>query len=135
MWVGVTLRVAAAITLHLTRHAPPQLAHALRPHPHEGAGCDLGQWRRWGEATPALGVLEALFCILPRRCRPTLARVGLQGGARAHQEQPVDGAHRGSRMQCEWVPCVGSPCNGALLTREPQQIVKSCHCNCHFSGE
>ena len=70
MWVGVTLRVAAAITLHLTRHAPPQLAHALRPHPHEGAGCDLGQWRRWGEATPALtlGVLEALsFCILPRR--------------------------------------------------------------------
>ena len=94
MWVGVTLRVAAAITLHLTRHAPPQLAHALRPHPHEGAGCDLGQWRRWGEATPALGVLKALFCILPRRCRPTLARVGLQGGARAHQEQPVDGAQK-----------------------------------------
>ena len=100
MWVGVTLRVAAAITLHLTCHTGPQLAHALRPHPHEGTGCDLGQWRRWGEATPALGVLEALFRILPRRCRPTLARVGLQGGARAHQEQPVDGAQGRSASGC-----------------------------------
>ena len=117
--------------LHCTRHTGPQLAHALLPHPHEGAGCDLGQWRRWGEATPALGVLDALFCILPRRCRPTLARVGLQGGARAHQEQPVDGAQGRSA----WVPCVGSPCNGALLTREPQQIDKICHCNSHFSEE
>jgi len=98
--VGVTLRVAAAITLHLTCHTGPQLAHALRPHPHEGTGCDLGQWRRWGEATPALGVLEALFRILPRRCRPTLARVGLQGGARAHQEQPVDGAQGRSASGC-----------------------------------
>ena len=96
-----------AITLHLMRHAAPQLAHALGLHPHEGAACDLGQWRRWGEATPALGVLEALFCILPRRCRPTLTSVGLQGGAHARQEQPVD--RWGSRMQCEWVPCVGSP--------------------------
>ena len=98
--MGVTLRVAAAITLHLTCHTGPQLAHALRPHPHEGTGCDLGQWRRWGEATPALGVLEALFRILPRRCRPTLARVGLQGGARAHQEQPVDGAQGRSASGC-----------------------------------
>ena len=89
-----------AITLHLRRHAAPQLAHALRPHPHEGAGCDLGQWRRWGEATPAQGVLEAFFCILPRRCRPTLARVGLQGGGRAHQEQPVDGAQGCSASGC-----------------------------------
>ena len=56
--------VHKAITLHRTRHTGPQLAHALRPHPHEGTGCDLGQWRRWGEATPALGVLEVLFCIL-----------------------------------------------------------------------
>ena len=60
----------------------------------------MGQWRRWGEATPALGVLEALFRILPRRCRPTLARVGLQGGARAHQEQPVDGAQGRSASGC-----------------------------------
>ena len=50
-----------AIMLHLMRHAAPQLAHALGLHPHEGAACDLGQWRRWGEATPAIGVLEALF--------------------------------------------------------------------------
>ena len=100
VWVGVTLRVAATITLHRTRHTGPQLAHALRPHPHEGAGCDLGQLRRWGEATPALGVLEALFRILPRRCRPTLARVGLQGGARAHQEQPIDGAQGRSASGC-----------------------------------
>ena len=92
--------VHKAITLHRTRHTGPQLAHALRPHPYEGAACDLGQWRRWGEATPALGVLEALFCILPRRCRPTLARVGLQGGARAHQEQPVDGAQGRSASGC-----------------------------------
>ena len=92
--------MAAAITLHLTCHTGSQLAHALRPHPHEGTGCDLGQWRRWGEATPALGVLEALFRILPRRCRPTLARVGLQGGARAHQEQPVDGAQGRSASGC-----------------------------------
>jgi hypothetical protein len=62
--------VHKAITLHLMRHAAPQLAHALGLHPHEGAACDLGQWRRWGEDTPAIGVLEAFFCILPRRCRP-----------------------------------------------------------------
>ena len=92
--------VHKAIMLHLMRHAAPQLAHALGLHPHEGAACDLGQWRRWGEATPAIGVLEALFCILPRRCRPTLARVGLQGGARAHQEQPVDGAQGCSASGC-----------------------------------
>ena len=100
MWVGVTLRVAATITLHRTRHTGPQLAHALLPHPHEGAGCDLGQLRRWGEATPALGVLEVLFCILLRRCRPTLTRVGLQGGAHARQEQPVDGAQGCSASGC-----------------------------------
>ena len=43
------------------RHTGPQLAHALAPpapHPHEGAACDLGQWRRWGERPH---VLEALF--------------------------------------------------------------------------
>ena len=109
------------------RHAAPQLAHALGLHPHEGAACDLGQWRRWGEATPAIGVLEALFCILPRRCRPTLARVGLQGGARAHQEQPVDevrvSAVRGLTVQRDPMTCVW------------QQIRHSCQCNSHVSGE
>ena len=50
--------------------------------------------------------------LAPQTTREPMRRMWLQGGARARQEQPVDG---GSRTQCEWVPCVGSPCNGALL--------------------
>ena len=121
-----------AITLHLMRHAAPQLAHALGLHPHEGAACDLGQWRRWGEATPALGLLEALFCILPRRCRPY---AGACGAAGRRPRAPGAARRWGSRVQCEWVPCVGSPCNGALSSRVLQQIEDSCQCNSHVSGE
>ena len=78
----------------------------------------MGQWRRWGEATPALGVLEAPFCILPRRCRPMLARVGLQGGARAHQEQPVD----------DYVPAITQQGEKLLIAR-----MMTCHiCSSHI---
>ena len=108
----MTLRVAAAITLHLTCHTGPQLAHALRPHPHEGTGCDLGQWRRWGEATPALGVLEALFLHF---AAPLQAYAGACGAAGRRPRAPGAARRWGSRTQCEWVPCVGSPCNGALF--------------------
>eukprot|EP00964_Phaeocystis_antarctica_P036782 scaffold20990_cov73-Phaeocystis_antarctica.AAC.1 len=90
---------------------PPQLAHALRPHPHEGAGCDLGQWRRWGEATPALGVLEAFFLHF---AAPLQAYTGACGAAGRRPRAPGAARRWGSRMQCEWVPCVGSPCRCAL---------------------
>ena len=111
------MRVAAAITLHRTRHTGPQLAHALRPHQYEGAACDLGEWRRWGEATPALGVLETLFCFLPRRCRPTLARVGLcrEAPTRTRSSPSMGlkdavrvGGVRGLTVQRCAIPCVQS---------------------------
>jgi hypothetical protein len=60
------------------------------------------------------------FCILPRRCRPTLARVGLQGGARAHQEQPVDGA-QGCSLRVGAVRGLTVQ-RGAVLTRVAEEL-------------
>ena len=54
------------------------------------------------------------------------AYAGACGAAGRRPRAPGAARRRGSRMQCEWVPCVGSPCNGALSSRVSQKncIVK-----------
>ena len=54
------------------------------------------------------------------------AYTGACGAAGRRPRAPGAARRWGSRMQCEWVPCVGSPCNGALSSRVSQKncIVK-----------
>jgi len=100
------------------RHTGPQLAHALAPpapHPHEGAACDLGQWRRWGERPH---VLEALFAF----CRGVAGLRWRVWGCREAPARTRSSQSTGLKdAVCESVPCVGSPCNGALSSRVSQK--------------
>ena len=121
MWVGVTLRVAATITLHRTRHTGGTPAG-----PHPPPPPTRGRWVRFGPVAP----LGRGHAGARRAGRPFLhfatalqAYAGACGAAGRRPRAPGAARRWGSRTQCEWVPCVGSPCNGALLAREPQQIV------------
>ena len=119
-------------------HAPPHAPHGPPAGPRPPLPPTRGRWVRFGPVAPlgrghagarrAGGPFSHFAAALQ-------AYAGACGAAGRRPRAPGAARRWGSRTQCEWVPCVGSPCNGALLAREPQQIVKSCHCNSHFSGE
>ena len=119
-------------------HAPPHVPHGTPAGPRPPPPPTRGHWVRFGPVAPlGRGHAGARRAGGPfsHFAAPLQAYAGACGAAGRRPRAPGAARRWGSRTQCEWVPCVGSPCNGALLSREPQQIDKSCHCNCHFSGE
>ena len=113
-------------------HAPPHAPHGTPAGPHPPPPPTRGRWVRFGPVAP----LGRGHAGARRAGRPFLhfatalqAYAGACGAAGRRPRAPGAARRWGSRTQCEWVPCVVSWCNGALLTSESLQIVTSFHCN------
>ena len=115
-------------------HAPPHAPRAPPAGPRPPPPPTRGRWVRCGPVAPLgrghAGARRAEGPFL-HFAAALQAYAGACGAAGRRPRAPGAARRWGSRMQCEWVPCVGSPCNGTLSSRVSQQIEDSCQCNSH----
>ena len=99
-------------------HAPPHVPHGTPAGPRPPPPPTRGRWVRFGPVEPLgrghAGARRAGGPFL-HFAAPLQAYAGACGAAGRRPRAPGAARRWGSRTQCEWVPCVGSPCNGALL--------------------
>ena len=99
-------------------HAPPHVPHGTPAGPRPPPPPTRGHWVRFGPVAPlGRGHAGARRAGGPfsHFASPLQAYADACGAAGRRPRAPGAARRWGSRTQCEWVPCVGSPCNGALF--------------------